>query len=223
MPLTNQIFARRAGRTAFGAVLLIGVAYLATGAWQGSFSPHRAPRLDAMRIIATTWIAAIAAGLVVRAIAGCLRRPWTSEPQFARSVVVPALGIALLLPITLHLPIVVLVADPSGFDTWVMASLWITGLAHLVFATLCGLRGYQLVAGKPAVTPRKIYVITLITSCLPFVVLWAVPPALVAITALPFVPMLHAMARLVDRERLELATATQALPRAIAVPPRASA
>jgi hypothetical protein len=223
MPTTNQVFARRAGRTVFGMVLLIGAAYLATGAWQGSFSPHRAPRLDAMRIIATTWIAAIAAGLVVRAIAGCLRRPWTSEPQFARSVVVPALGLALLLPITMHLPFVLLVTDASGFDTWVMASLWITGLSHLVFATLCGLRGYQLVAGKPAVSPRKIYVITLITSCLPFVVLWAIPPALVAITALPFLPMLQAMARLVERERLELDTVTQALPRAIAVPPRASA
>ncbi|HEY0476086.1 MAG TPA: hypothetical protein VGD37_01100 [Kofleriaceae bacterium] len=93
-------------------------------------------------------------------------------------------------------------------------------LAHLVFAALCGLRGHQLVAGKPAFSPRKIYVATLLTSCVPFVVLWAIPPVLVAITALPFIPMLHAMERRIARERLELATVIQALPRAVAVVPR---
>lgn len=219
----SQIFARRVGRIAFGVVLLAGVAWLATAAWCGSFGPRHAMRLDAARMVGLTWLAAVAAGVAVRVIAARVRWSHGADTLFAKSVVVPTLGIALLLPITLHLPVVLLVADAGAFDFWVIASLWVTGLAHLVFAITCALRGYRLVTGKPAMSPAKIYVATLITSCVPFVVLWAIPPALVAITALPFMPMLHAMERRIARERLELETISQALPRAVAMLARARA
>jgi hypothetical protein len=222
MRTMSQIFACRAGRIAFGLVLLVGVASLATAAWSGSPGPHGATRPGAMRLIVLTWLIAVLAGAVVRAIAARLRWQPAPEALFAESVMVPTAGIALLLPITLHLPVVLLIADASAFDVWVMASLWITGLAHAVFAGLSVLRAHQLVAGKPAVTPRTVYVATLITSCVPFVLLWAIPPLLVAITALPFVPMLRAMQRLVDRERAEISAAPM-LPRAVAVPPRREA
>jgi len=219
----SQIFARQVGRIAFGVVLLAGVAWLATDAWSGTFGAFRLPRLDAARIVGLTWLAAIAAGLAAWGIAARVRGSRGSEALFARSIVIPTLGIALLLPITLHLPVVLLVADAGAFDFWVVASLWITGLAHLVFAATCALRGYRLVTGKPAMSPARIYVTTLVTSCVPFVVLWAIPPVLVAITALPFVPMLHAMERRITRERLELETVSQALPRAVALLPHARA
>jgi hypothetical protein len=222
MPTMSQIFARRLGRIAFGLVLLVGVAALATAAWSGSPGPHGTTPIGAMRLVGRTWLIAALAGALVWAIAARLRWRPAPEALFAESAMVPTAGIALLLPITLHLPVVLLVADAGAFDIWIMASLWITGLAHVVFAGLSVLRARQLVAGKPAVTPRTIYVATLITSCVPFVLLWAIPPALVAITALPFVPMLHAMRRLVDRERAEIAAA-QDLPRAIAVTPRRGA
>lgn len=220
MRTMRQIFARRVGRIAFGVVLLIGAATLTTTAWSGSLGPHRLPRLDAARLIGLTWLAALLAGAVARAIA--VRVPWSrgSEALFTESLTVPAAGIALVLPISLHVPLVLLIADGEAFDVWVMASLWITGLTHIVFATLCVLRARQLVAGRPALAPRKIYVITLITSCVPFVVLYAIPPTLVALTALPFLPMLHAMERLVARERAELDAVAGNLPRAIARDPR---
>jgi hypothetical protein len=219
MPTMNQIFARRLGRIAFGLVLLIGVASLAAAAWSNFHSFHSASRFGAVRLISLTWLVAILAGAVVRAIAARLRWQPAVEALFAESVIVPTAGIALLLPITLHLPVVVAVADASAFDFWVTASLCVTGLAHIVFAGLCVLRARQLIAGRPAVTPRAIYVATLLTSCVPFVLLWAIPPLLVAVTALPFLPMLRAMQRLVDRERAEIDTARQ-LPRAIAVLPQ---
>ena len=216
----TQIFARRIGRIAFGVVLLAGVAWLATAAWSITFGPHGWSQLGAARIIGLTWLGAIAAGVAARGIAARVRGPHGSESLFAQSVVIPTLGIALLLPITLHLPFVLLVADAGAFDFWVIASLWITALAHLVFATTSALRGYRLVTGKPALSPARIYVATLITSCVPFVALWAIPPMLVAITALPFVPMLHAMERRIARERLELDAVSHALPRAVASLPR---
>lgn len=220
MQTLNKIFARRLGRVAFGLVLLVGVAILAGAAWSGSPGPRGAPQLGAMRLFGLTWLIAVLAGVVVRTIAARVRWRLAPEALFAESVMVPTAGIALLLPITLHLPVVLLVADASAFDVWVRMSLWITGLTHLVFAGLSVRRAHQLVAGEPAITPRKIYVATLITSCVPFVLLCAIPPLVVAITALPFVPMLRAMQRLADRERLEIAAA-QKLPRAVAVlPPR---
>jgi hypothetical protein len=215
MPMRSQIFARRAGRIAFGLVLLVGVASLAAAAWSGFFRAH-SEGFGAVRLISLTWLIAILAGVVVRAIAARLRWRPAAEALFAESVMVPAAGIALLLPITLHLPIVVLAAGVSAFDFWVTASLWVTGAAHVVFAALCVLRARQLIAGRSALTPRAIYVATLLTSCVPFALLWAIPPLLVGITALPFMPMLHAMQRLVDRERAEIAAAPD-LPRAVAV------
>lgn len=223
MPTMSQIFARRLGRIASGVVLLLGAASLAGAAWSTSTGPHGATRLGAVRLIGQTWLIAALVGAVVRAVAARLRWRPTPAALFAESVMVPTAGIALLLPITLHLPVVLLVGGASAFDFWVIASLWITGLAHAVFAGLCVLRARQLVAGRPAVTPRTIYIATLVTACVPFVLLWAIPPVLVAITALPFVPMLHAMQRLVERERAEIAAVPGRLPRAIAVLPQRGA
>ena len=47
------------------------------------------------------------------------------------------------------------------------------------------------------------------------IVLYAVPPALVALTALPFIPMMRAMERIVARERAQAAAAPHVLPRAV--------
>jgi hypothetical protein len=226
MPTTSQVIARRIGRIAFGAVLLLGVARLVTAAWSADL-PHRwmypGPRLDATAILGLTWLAAAIAGLVAWRIAGRLQLAGNVGTLFAASLMIPAAGIALLLPITLHLPVVLALGDREAFDIWVEVSMWVTGLTHVVFAVTSARRAHQLVAGKPAWSPRKIYTVTVVTSCLPFVVLYAIPPALVAITALPFIPLLRAMERIVTREREELADAPHVLPRAIAAISRRAA
>jgi hypothetical protein len=84
-------------------------------------------------------------------------------------------------------------------------------------------RSKQLVTGRPAWSPRKIYIATVVTSCVPFALLYAIPPVIVALTALPFVPLLRAMEWIVTRERRELADARHALPRAIVMAPRPGA
>jgi hypothetical protein len=216
MHTMSDVFARRLGRIAFGGVLIAGVAVLATGAWAGL--PHGLGRdwPSGARIVGWTWLAAAIAGVVARLVAARVR--WARDPEalFAESVMLPTAGFALMLPITLHLPVVLAISDSRGFDLWVEASLWITGVAHLAFAGMCAQRARRLVAGKPALPPRTIYLVTVITSCVPFVVLWAIPPLLVAITAAPFVPMLRYQQRLVARELAELAAVTHDLPRAIA-------
>ncbi len=246
MPATNRIFARQIGRLVFGGVLLAGATWLVAVLGADSFVravPYRPPlRLPASEIIAVTWLAALAAGVVARVIAGRLGGPRSLDARFAASLVVPVFGIALLLPVTLHLPIVALLADLDFFDVWAMGSLWITGLAHLVFAGLCALRAHDLAAGKRAVAPSAIYFATVLTSCVPVVfladarvafvtdmtlyvgseALLVIPPILVAFTALPFLRLLRALQCLADRERAEIAAA-QKLPLAIAVLPRRGA
>jgi hypothetical protein len=214
MPTTSQIIARRIGRITFGSVLFVGVAYLVaacTGWWDG-------PReINAARVITVTWLCAALAGMLARFIAARVCVSQRPDWLFAESLMVPAAGVALLLPITLHMPVALLLGDGEGFDFWVVLSLWITGLPHVVLAATSAMRGYQLVAGKIAWSPRRIYLATVVTACVPFVVLYAVPPVIVALTGLPCLPLLYMMERIVVRERAEIARLPQPLPRAVAV------
>jgi hypothetical protein len=228
MPEGSQIVARRIGRIVFGGVLLAGLAYLIAAACAdhrgllGTYdhpSLHDAHGFHAARIVTLTWLAAAVAGFAASRIAA--RFPLARRPDwlFAESVMAPTLGIALLLPLTLHMPVVVLMTDTAGFDLWVVSSLWVTSLTHIVFAGSCTLRAQELVAGRRARSPRSIYLATVVTSCVPFILLLAIPPVVVAITALPFIPLLHAMETLVARERQEIADAPHPLPQAIVRPP----
>src|SRR5262245_31605569 len=207
-PNPNQIMARWIGRIAFGGVLIAGVMYLVAAACSHGFTSVRdSGGFHAARIISLTWVFAVAAAAITRRIAARVGLTGDLERLFAKSLVVPTIGIALLLPITLHMPVALLIGGSDGFDAWVIASIVITGAAHAVFAGTSARRAYQLVAGKPAISPRAIVVATVLTSCVPFAVLCGIPPALVAITALPFVLMLRAMDGIVARERLLLEVA----------------
>jgi len=220
MPTTQQLIARRIGRIVFGGILIAGAAYLVVAMLSHDGCMHIAPRLHAAEVIVASWLAALVGGALARWIA--LRVPLRRTPEawFAESVMAPAVGIALLLPLTLHMPFALLVSGTRGFDDWVLMSAVITGLAHIVFALMTARRGYQLVVGKPAWTPRRIVVTTMLVSCVPFVLLLMIPPLLVLITGLVCVPLLRAMERIIARERIETETAPHQLPQAIAVLPR---
>jgi hypothetical protein len=209
----NALVARRLGRIVFGAVLLAGTAYLVTATWH-AWSHRMGPRVGADRIIGTTWLVAAVAGFVTSRIAARSQRAWHPGSLFAESLMVPAIGIAALGPITLHMVVVLPLWGSKAFDMWVLESLLITGLAHVVFATTSALRAAELVAGRPARSPRSVYIATVCASCVPFVVLLAIPPILVAITGVPFLPLLSAMETVVARERREIVAALHPLPRA---------
>ena len=223
MSVTSRVVARRIGRIGFGIALAIGAGYLAHRGWCDHPFEHwprqPPPTLDAATIVAVTWLAAAATGVVAWAVASRIR--FTNPRALAaEGLMAPIVGLTLLLPITLHMPLVIAIGGLEAYDLWVTASLWITGFAHLVFAGLAALRAHQLAGGQPAWSPRRIYALTVIASCIPFVVLFAIPPLLVAATAMPLVALLHRMEYTAAREHAELAGAL-ALPRAIAVGSRA--
>jgi hypothetical protein len=198
---------QRVGRIAFGAVLLAGTALVAHRLW---ILDH--PRLT--HVIPPIWAAAFAAYLAAAAIGS--RRQLDHAGELAvPGLVVPSVGAALLLPITLHLPFVAAFAhDWRTFDVWAAVGLVITAPTHLALAALVAQRARQLATGAQAISPQKIYTICVAVSCLPFAI-FVIPPFLVALTGLPLAALIAAMAPLAARDRER--AADEALPRAVAV------
>lgn len=202
----DRVIVRRKSRIAFGAVLIAGAITMVTS------SRHQ--RGDAALVVIVSWLLAIAAGWVVRAFAP--EGP-DSDRLGVAGLAVPIAGIALIGPLTLHMPFALLLGSGTHtFDEWVIMSAGATGPAHLAFVAMSMQRASRLVHGKPARRPGSIYTITIIVSCVPFIVLFAIPPLLVAFTGLPFLPILDLMERIAERERDELAEAPHDLPFAIA-------
>jgi hypothetical protein len=207
------VHGRRTGRIALGAVLIAGavilVRRLVTQEEAGS------PQLLGM-----IWGAALAAYAVVGRIAS--RRTLEHADELAvPGLVVPSVGMALLLPLTLHLPVVALVSGGlRGFDSWALLGVVITAPTHLVFAVLAGHRARQLAVGPVAISPMKIFAICLGVSCVPFALL-VLPPFIVMLTGLPLMVLMSLMEPLAHRDRD--GGLAEALPRAIAMPalPRA--
>lgn len=200
----GHVLARRAARIAFGVVLIAGASYLLVrlAAITGT---ERS--LHAARVFGVTWCAAITAQLATYLLVRRAALPGTDATLRTASLVVPAIGVALVMPLTLHLLFMVATGNLVGFDDWVLLSLVITGPAHIAFAILAAARAYQLMRGDElmrgdtALSPVRILALTTLVSCVPFVLYFGIPPALVFVTGIPIVPMLGYMAVIADRER----------------------
>lgn len=192
----SDAMSRRAARTQLGVVLIAGAAVL----WSRAIAldlDRSDPPIHAATIVVATWIVALlAAGL--GSLAG--RRPGAAW-GLAPSLYLPGVGLALVLPLTIHLPVVLLLG--GNFDLWCGLSAPITGIAHVALALLVASRACALADGRPTRSPVSIYTIVLAISCVPFVVLWAIPPILVSLTGLPFLPILRAMETIAARDRTE--------------------
>jgi hypothetical protein len=201
-------YGRRVGRTAFGAVLIVGMGVLVR---RLAIDVERA---GSAYLIPATWAAAFAAYAITGWL-GSRRTLDHADELAAGSLAVPAAGVALILPLTLHLLVgLALTRDLAAFDVWAAASAILTGPTHLAFAVLVARRARQLAAGAPAMPPNRIYGICVAVSCLPFAVI-VLPPIFVMVTGLPILPLLHWMESLAARDRDR--GAAEALPRAIAV------
>jgi hypothetical protein len=195
------IAARRRARIAFGWPLIAGaVAMVANG-----LSRH----VHFALILLAAWSLAFVAALVARMILS--RR----MPAAAPSLALPLIGLCLVLPLTLHFAVGSLAGwGAKEFDDWVDLSLVVTGPAHLAIAGLCAYRARELTTPpRVAIRTLTIYGWTIGVSCVPFGLLWMIPPALVAVTALGLVPFIYAMQTIAERER---APAGDLMPRAVA-------
>lgn len=165
---------------------------------------------DAMvELVSRSWPIALAAGLAGYIVARLLRLRSSAHLRKAGYLLL-AVGVALVLPLTLHLIWMAVVRGTvSTYGDWVELSVKFTGLSHIVFAGLTALRAWQLASGKPPLSIGIIYGCAAGAAMLPFP--W-LPPLIVAVTGLPILPLLYVMRPLAERDR---AASGAALPTAI--------
>lgn len=195
----------RASRLAFGTVMIAGFAELvrttAARAGDGPFYDlNQVPSGEwhAWQTIVGTWIvAALAAGV------GAFSPDRGSRFRVA-SYVLPSVGVALLLPLTLHMPIVLYAKGVEAFDDWVLYSGFFVLLAHITFAALVGARAKAIVEGGEPMSVHSIYAITVAMSCVPGLIVF-LPVVITTATGLPILPLLYLMERWANRARLEAA------------------
>ncbi len=229
--MIDSTLARRAGRIAFGVVLALGMLVLAVFAIRCGF---RTMPIHAWQLLLGTWLAAFGAAALVRTLTDVAAppRPTALDEDRHRvaAFVVPAVGLALIAPLTVHLLVVVLLQLDHAmtwhalrralerFDDWAVLSLALTGPAHATFALLVGRRATQLARDQIPTSVEAIYVASTIAACVPGIVV-LLPPVIVALTGLPLLPFLHGMRRVAERDR----DPRRALPAAIARPARTAA
>lgn len=200
--------APQAARVTFGGVLLVGAVLVVERTRFHGLMGH-SDHSHLASLFGWTWLAALAAGAIAYAVASYLPPAGRRERLLHLSFVVPAAGLALMLPLSIHLLYSLAInRDAGGFDEWVGLSIVLVGFAHVVFAATAILRASQLARGKPAIPIGAVYFATVAAGSIPFPV---VPSIFIALTGLPILPLLWAMQPLAARER---ATADP-LPRAI--------
>jgi hypothetical protein len=139
------------------------------------------------------------------------------------SVAMPLVALSLLTPLTLHWIVGQLIASSSNgplkardFDEWITVSTIIVGHAHVVLAICAIVYASKLRMRTSAeFSPHGGWVaalgITVLASGLPGVFLLVIPPILVALTGLVFVPAMYlVITRRVADERQWLALAEPA-------------
>ena len=209
----GAVLARRAGRIAFGLVLTGGMIVLAW--WSlagqapplvGTWRPHTGPP-PAGEILEVIWLVAGTSYAIVRLGMRRAALAPRGDALLRASLVAPAVGLGLALPLSLH---GLAFALPGaglgpGFDTWADTSVRAVGLAHLVFAATFARRAAQLArSGAPTMSVGGIYLWAVLASAIPWG-MFLLPEALTAVTGVFVLPVLFAFDRLAARERDALA------------------
>ena len=134
------------------------------------------------------------------------------------SIALPMAGLTFLLPLFLHWLFAAMFMTQSTreYSEWIRISLVIVGHAHIALAVLGYLFARKIHRSTISVIQglrihrewARMWLITIGVSCLPGVVLILVPPILVALTGIAFIPaMVLALHHAVLTERMKLAMA----------------
>jgi hypothetical protein len=194
---SNHVYAMRVGRIVFGLVVAVGAIFVALNAGDIAKS-EGAPRWHTPELIGGTWLVALLAAIVSYVYIGLGPCPKSPHALRKAALAVPSAGIALLLPITIH---VIVMHDSSvhEIDQWVAMSVLLTSHVHIVLALLVGSRALALANDERPVSIPVIYTITCLGALIPMII----PMFFVAITGIPIIPLLLWMKRVarLDLER----------------------
>jgi hypothetical protein len=200
---------RRLVRVVVGLVQLVGLAHMIVAACHG--------REGFSRDLPFLWGCAALAAVAAACVAPFVVRFVQTDAWATSSIVLPVVGLALLLPISLHAVAFRCVhASWASLDDWCGASVVGAGIAHLVFATLFCVRAVSLArTGSSPVSVSELFLLTTLASAIPFFIL---AMGITAATGLAILPVIALVDWLARREHAALSVA---LPRAIVTPCRA--
>lgn len=112
----------------------------------------------------------------------------------------PLVGLSLLLPLTIHLAVFGMVGAPGGvaaFDLWIRMSAFLVGFAHVALASMAWALSGELARGEARslrYNASNVIGYTMLAGCVSGVIAIGLPPIIVAVTALLFVPLIFAWA-----------------------------
>jgi hypothetical protein len=211
-------------RAAFGAAACWALA----GAWPAALLVGAAARWEASVRTSRTMKAPEASSADSAARLAALERtdPLHAMAALAQrvecvSAALPLAGLSLTAPLTLHWIVSPLfgvhpaLTGDDGYAGWIAISALLVGHAHLTLLAMCvawarSLRRRHAVEIRNEINGSwiKALVVTVAVSAFPGAILFAIPPFLVAITGLVFVPAMYlATARRIAKERDALQTA----------------
>jgi hypothetical protein len=184
----SRRFARRMSRVVFGGSLIALPPLL----WAGWMMAHSAdpasryvPHNLALLNLAMVWLVAIAAAVVARQAArlSVVRGIFGDDAFATASIVVPAVGVALVVPISLQAVVGAPFALLAGanFDSWLGFALGGTALAHVAFAFAMGWSALKVARGHDV--RRVVLWPAVVLSFLPGIII-LFPPILVWVTGL---------------------------------------
>lgn len=199
------IAARRLGRVCFGAALVAGAVVLVGSFLSFSSSTAGAAGYGSQTLMAGAWLFACAASVVGhvvgRAVFALPGRPLGDDGLFA-SLAVPAVGISLFLPLSLHGLVGCVTSSPRDFDEWARFGAAVVGHAHLALAGLVVVACWRMSRGEPHRSGLNILLLTVAVAAVPGVLALGVPPLLVLVTGALFVPALvSGLSRIARAER----------------------
>lgn len=149
-------------------------------------------------IIAVTWAAAVIAYALTRLVVWLAAPAPRGDALLRASLVAPAVGLALALPLSLHG--LYFLMTGGQFDDWVRLSVAVVGFAHVVFALTFGMHAAQFARGEPRMTIGGIFLWSTCASILPWGII-VIPEILTAITGVFVLPVLYAFDAVARRER----------------------
>lgn len=205
----TRVLRHRFVRVIVGVTLLAGV----LGVIGAAITEHPVIAPDLLRI----WPAAAIAGVIASCVAPLVVRRVAGDAWATSSIVLPATGIALLLPLTLHILAFHWAGESwASVDDWCGLAVAGTFVAHIVFAVLLGVRAVSIArSGKSALSVGELFLLTTLASAFPFFVL---SMADTAVTGLLILPAISFVSWIAAREHAALSSG---LPRAIVSPCRA--
>lgn len=183
----SALLSRRLARVVFGGSLialpaLLGVGWVLARDLTGSFE---VPRNLGLLNLGLVWLLAAAAAVAARHAAqlSAVRGIFGDDAFATASIVVPAVGVAFVVPISLQAAVgapFALLAD-ANFDGWLGFALGGTALAHVAFACTMGWSALKLARGHDV--RRVVLWPAVVLSFLPGIIL-LFPPILVWVTGL---------------------------------------